>query len=123
MFIEGILRESRGNVWPTTLLARCSGLHNKGAEGKPEVFRCGGSCVSTSRRERHNLTADARLICELRQSEQNRSTSSQGPVVFKQSPDTSVPQYGDCAEIRMGECGMPTETFCILTSFLHERRL
>ncbi len=41
-------RESRGNALPTTLYARCSGLHNKLAGRKNQrFFRCVGSCAAS----------------------------------------------------------------------------
>lgn len=117
MFIEGIMGSPEGTSGPQPCLQGVVGYTTKAPK---ENQRFSGAAAVVSRppeRERHNLTSDARLLCELWQSEQNRSTSSQGPVVFKQSSDGLRRKQGwEKAECRI-------ETFCILTSFLHERRL
>ena len=102
MFIEGIMGSPEGTSGPQPCLQGVVGYTTKAPK---ENQRFSGAAAVVSRppeRERHNLTSDARLLCELWQSEQNRSTSSQGLVVFKQCPDSSVPQSGDCAENKDG---------------------
>ena len=123
IFIEGILGSPEGTSGPRPCLQGVVGYTTK-RRRKTRGFPVRRQlCLDRPKRERHNLTADARLLSELRQSEQNRSTSSQGVVVFKQSPSHMSTMWGlrQIQGWEKAECRI--ETFCILTSFLHEGRL
>lgn len=74
-------RESRGNGWPTALLARCSGLHNKDARRKPKVFSHWPLCIEGREFREAQGTRAVRGVCDRLMWEQDPNTDRLGRLL------------------------------------------